>query len=104
MRGRPPRCGEPWGKGGEVLGARRPVGPGFPSPVSRGEGEPIAPALSPRAAAGGGVADRPRASDDGSGACRAIAGEHKLDVCPGSREQSTRVSVSASVLPMNIQD
>ena len=33
-RGRPPRCGEPWGKGGEVLGARRPVGPGFPSPVA----------------------------------------------------------------------
>lgn len=33
-RGRPPRCGEPWGKGGKVLGARRPVGPGFPSPAA----------------------------------------------------------------------
>ena len=29
----PPRCGELWGKGGKVLGARRPVGPGFPSPA-----------------------------------------------------------------------
>lgn len=57
-RGRPPRCGEPWGKGGEGVGGATSGRPRLPQPRSRGAGEPIAPALSPRAAAGGGVRSR----------------------------------------------
>ena len=57
-RGRPPRCGEPWGKGGEGVGGATSGRPRLPQPRSCGAGEPIAPALSPRAAAGGGVRSR----------------------------------------------
>lgn len=46
VRAAGPRGVSPGGRGGRV-GARRPVGLGFPGPAAVGEGEPVAPALAP---------------------------------------------------------
>ena len=71
-RGRPPRCGEPWGKGGKVLGARRPVGPGFPSPAVRGKPKPSGSPLQGRARP---PAGSPSARGQRPRGCSAVRGQ-----------------------------
>ena len=58
---------------GAVSGRDAPVGLSFPGPAAGGEGEPVAPALAPWAAAGGGVQSRsgPPRSRASSPGCRA---------------------------------